>query len=110
MQGAHRLAWVNARGAIPDGLGALHKCDLPCCINDNHLFLGSQAVNVADMMAKGRQYFPTGAQHYRKRLPVEAIRIIRLAAETQKALAVRFGVTEGAISKIQNRRAWRHLP
>lgn len=51
---AHRKAWADANGPIPEGVCILHKCDNPPCINVEHLFLGTQADNVADMNAKGR--------------------------------------------------------
>lgn len=33
----------------------LHKCDNRACINDKHLFKGTQKDNMQDMIAKGRQ-------------------------------------------------------
>lgn len=51
---AHRRAYIYSHGPIPDGLFVLHRCDVPCCINPHHLFLGTQADNMADMRAKGR--------------------------------------------------------
>src|SRR5689334_7112424 len=33
----HRVAWVIARGNIPDGVCILHRCDNPPCVNDAHL-------------------------------------------------------------------------
>jgi hypothetical protein len=51
---AHRLAWTLAHGPIPDGMLVLHHCDNRACWNVEHLFLGSQADNMADMVAKGR--------------------------------------------------------
>ena len=58
----HRIAWELANGPIPDGLHVLHHCDNPPCCDtspseeypEGHLFLGTNADNNADMMAKGR--------------------------------------------------------
>jgi hypothetical protein len=50
----HRLAWIEVNGTISEDLCVLHRCDNPACFNVDHLFLGTRADNVADMMAKGR--------------------------------------------------------
>jgi len=55
---AHRVSWQFSNGPIPDGMKVLHKCDVRNCVNPDHLFLGTQADNVADMIAKGRARFP----------------------------------------------------
>jgi hypothetical protein len=51
---AHRWAYESARGAVPDGMMVLHKCDVSTCVNPEHLMLGTQAENMADCSAKGR--------------------------------------------------------
>jgi len=51
---AHRWVWVEANGPIPPGLCVLHSCDNPRCVNLDHLFLGTQQENMADMVSKGR--------------------------------------------------------
>ena len=51
---AHRISWRMAYGNIPIGLCVLHACDVPLCVNPNHLFLGTLADNCRDRDRKGR--------------------------------------------------------
>lgn len=55
---AHRVAWCIARGFpldyLTDDLAILHTCDNPLCCNPNHLLLGTQLLNVQDMIRKAR--------------------------------------------------------
>ena len=52
---AHRVAYFLGTGEIPlSDMGVCHACDNPPCCNPDHLFLGTQANNVRDAMAKGR--------------------------------------------------------
>lgn len=53
----HRISWEYHFGAIPDNLKVLHTCDIRNCWNPEHLFLGTQQINMADMLAKGRHYY-----------------------------------------------------
>lgn len=52
---AHRYSWELAFGKVPRGRYVLHYCDNPKCVRPDHLFLGTQRDNVADMVQKGRQ-------------------------------------------------------
>lgn len=60
---AHRFAWELLRGPIPAGLWVLHRCDVPSCVNPDHLFLGTAKDNTADMIRKGRANVPRGSRH-----------------------------------------------
>jgi len=51
---AHRYSWELENGKIPDGLHVLHRCDIRSCVNVDHLFLGTNADNMADRGRKGR--------------------------------------------------------
>ena len=54
---AHRFsALIDSRmGAKINDLCVLHHCDNKRCVNPNHLFLGTQQMNVWDMDSKGRR-------------------------------------------------------
>ena len=104
---AHRMAYELYKGQIPQGLHVLHKCDVRCCVNPDHLFLGTNADNVADKVAKGRQAKdrPMG----KAKFSVELVRAIRAAEGSQWEIARRFGVSRSQVVRIRKRQAWRHL-
>jgi hypothetical protein len=54
----HRAIWAWANGPIPDGALVCHRCDNTSCARLEHLFLGSNDENMADMMRKGRSRGP----------------------------------------------------
>lgn len=107
----HRLSWELTYGPIPGGLCVLHRCDNPPCCNPYHLFLGTNADNMADKTAKGRQ--SRGVRSGRTALTDDLVAKIldRLASGgSQREVAQEFGVSPGTIGSIEQGRTWVHVP
>ena len=104
---AHRYSWMHHRGPIPVGLQVLHKCDLPACVNPDHLFLGTRDDNMADMTAKGRA--SPGEKCGTAKLREADVRAIRADRRKIREIAAAYGVTESSVSMIQNGKRWKHL-
>ena len=49
---AHRFAYQLLRGPIPMGLGLLHQCDNPACVNPDHVRPGTQKQNRAEWVER----------------------------------------------------------
>lgn len=109
----HRLSWEIHRGHIPDGLQVCHHCDVPKCVNPDHLFLGTQADNNRDRHMKGRTVMPNlkGQDHPSAKLTDDDVRAIRAAHHKIPApkLAKQFGVSLQNIYQIQWRIRWGHI-
>lgn len=103
---AHRLAYEEAFGEIPDGEHVLHHCDNPPCVNPGHLFTGTQADNMRDMAGKGR------AAKARAVLTKDDVLEIRsrFPRQSKKDLADLFGVSHHTIHHIVYRRSWKDVP
>lgn len=124
---AHRVAWELAYGPIPEGMKVCHKCDNPPCCNPTHLFLGTQADNMADMARKGRanrtsrllgdahplrinpHLAARGERVGGARLTEADVCLILSSNESQRALARRFGVSRRTVAFVQQRKTWRHV-
>ena len=112
---AHRYAWVLEHGQIGVGLVVCHRCDNVACVRADHLFLGTQAANLADMRAKGRQHpMPQsrGESNARARLTVDVVREIRELRSHGLSLAKigsRLGVHPTTVHCVVSGKTWRHV-
>ena len=101
----YRVVWEECFGFIPPGMCVLHKCDNRNCINPEHLFLGTQADNIHDMVSKDR-----GAKAVHAKLTAAKVREARRRwkkGEGTVALSKRFGVTPGTMCPALYGRTWR---
>lgn len=100
---------------------ALHTCDNPSCCNPDHLFIGTQKDNVADMMKKGRnggqfQKGHTGLASPSKRFKKFKKETIIAAREEHektgighKRLAKKYGMSPGNMRAVLKRSTWKHV-
>ncbi|MBA7693007.1 hypothetical protein ES703_101582 [subsurface metagenome] len=109
---AHRVAWELTNGPIPDGMQVLHSCDNPVCVNPSHLFLGTQQVNITDMMQKGRyrRHAALGENNGSAKLrEPQVLEILRSTDETSRVLALKYAVSPSLIKQIRRREIWKSL-
>jgi hypothetical protein len=106
---AHRWSWTLHRGTIPPGMLVCHKCDVPSCCNPDHLFLGTDADNNADMVRKGRNVVLKGEDSANAKLTADAVRAIREDIRFYRLIAIDYGVSETTISLIRRRLIWKHI-
>lgn len=120
---AHRVAYEAYRGPIPDGLHVLHRCDVRACVSPFHLFLGTNADNMADRNAKGRQAKgdasgsrthpesrPRGEKQRQAKLTDANVLAIRAAiGKTQRQIASAHGVSKTLIGQVRRREIWSHI-
>jgi HNH endonuclease len=104
---AHRMVYRILVGPIPAGKKLLHSCDNPCCVNPEHMTVGTTADNNADCKAKGRN--ARGERHGSNKLSMEQVLAIREATGTQRAIAARFNVHYVTVHQIKSRKRWKHL-
>jgi hypothetical protein len=100
---ASRVSWKFYRGPIPDGLHVLHRCDIPLCVNPDHLFLGTHADNMQDMRAKGRAW-KGGAPKLTVRDVWEIRQLIGYFSNIE--LGEIYGIDKSQISRIKTGDSW----
>lgn len=110
---AHVVSWVLHNGSIPNGMKVCHKCDNPRCVRPDHLFLGTHADNMRDMVEKGRHYRFKSNTHPLSDLTAQDVLFIRESIaskkETMKSLSGKFGVTFQCIMRIVRGLSWKHI-
>jgi hypothetical protein len=108
---ASRISYLIHFGEVPAGMAVCHKCDNPSCTNPDHLFLGTQADNVADMERKGRarKRGKPGTEHRQAKLTDQDVRDIRAGGASDAANSIKYGVSRATIHAIRVGKTWRHV-
>lgn len=110
---AHRHAYEQEYGPIPDGLIVRHECDVRACIEPQHLRLGTHKQNAMDRVARGRQGDTRGEKNGTAKLREKDVKQIRAeyaeGSTTQRKLAEKYGVKLYCIFAIVNYKTWKHI-
>jgi len=103
----HRVSWISKNGNIPEGMHVCHKCDVPNCVNPDHLFVGTHSDNMKDRQDKKRCAF--GERHHMSKVKSDAVVLMRKMREsgmTCEAIAEKIGVTKWMVSKCTSGKTW----
>jgi hypothetical protein len=106
---AHRVSWMLHHGKDPGQMHVLHKCDVPLCVNPDHLFLGTHAENMADMARKGRAGQKGRTAPRNVKVTHDQVRSIYHDDRPISAIAADYGITNTSVSNIKRRITWQHL-
>jgi len=110
---AHRFAWEQKNGAIPNNMYVLHHCDNPSCVNVKHLYLGSYQDNAKDRELRNRGNHANGLNHGKNKLLPSQVYEIRDAYDTGKysfrQLGKIYGIDGKSVADIIDRKNWSTL-
>ena len=107
---AHRVSYELHKGPIPSGMLVRHKCDVPWCVNPDHLELGTDAENMRDRDVRKRT--AVGKRNGKSKLTPEQAAEIKIGISTGKTdrwLSNIYGVAHGTIYAIRHGRTWAHI-
>lgn len=108
---AHRFSFELSGEPIPRGAFVLHRCDNPGCVRPDHLFLGTQAENIQDMINKQRHGYTgsPGERNHQAKLTRDQVAEIRRRfndGETRADLAREFNLCWLTIDRIVQFQHW----
>jgi hypothetical protein len=108
---AHRYSFARFNGAIPDGMCVCHSCDVPECVNPDHLWLGSHADNMIDRDAKGRSAGGSlpGEASPQSKLTAKIVIEIFNCQKPLAEIAKTYGLAKSHVSRIKNAKTWQHI-
>ena len=95
---AHRVAYENFRGPIPEDMQVDHVCDVRICVRPSHLYLGTKSRNALDAVEDGKG----GGQKLTYADATEIRRLYDSGNYTQRELGEVYGVQHSHISSIVN--------
>lgn len=118
--GAHRVSnfLLNGNPPSPSLFITCHVCDNPpCCNSINHLFYGTDSMNIRDAASKGRCGMQrpevaariSGLKNYQSHLSANDVRAIRSSNLSHREIGLEFGLSTGPISQIRRKLSYKDV-
>jgi len=105
---ATHFSFEAFKGPIPKGHIIRHTCDLPGCVNPDHLLSGTVQDNSDDARRRGR--LANGERINTAKLTATQIKAIRKDSRNLQPIANDYGVTKQQIFHIKKKISWKHIP
>ena len=96
---AHRLAYQLFKGKIPKGKDVRHTCDIRCCVNPDHLLVGTRKQNMQDAQERGR--IAKGFKLPQTRLSDAQVLEIVSDSRSYKIIAKQYGIDPSYVSVLK---------
>jgi len=106
----HRIVYTVFYGEVASSLHILHRCDVPACINELHLYIGTDLDNHNDSIKRGRS--ARGEKNGKVKLTELQVKEIKQklkAGHHYKVLAEQYKVHFNTIQAIKHGRMWKWL-
>lgn len=110
---AHRISYYFYKGPIELGMQVQHTCDVRCCVNPDHLILGTQLENMHASSIRKRYPDRMGSKNARAKLTEQDATEIRHAPLVKRGdqarLARKYGVDDSIIRRIKDFKVWKNV-
>lgn len=103
-----RIMYEKYNGKIPEGYVMRHTCDVPSCINPNHLLIGTQQDNINDKVERGRQI--RGEKSIQTNITdKQVLEMLKESNKPIKYLVEKYNIPYHTITNILKGRSFKHL-
>lgn len=106
---AHAFSYCVHVAPIPSNAQVNHLCHNRSCVNPDHLYAGTQAENVSDMLKAGRGNPLRGARNGNSKVSLEVVCAIRQSNDIARVEAKKHGISLSLVYAIRKGLVWREV-